>query len=126
MGDSSALANLPLRNAFRVTSTPGARRVVLNAPDVAGAGKAFAVHVTLTAGGSQTLHGVALSVQVPAGWTVTPGSVVFGAVRPGRAIAATFRVTPPAYLPASTGVVHATATVGDLQREAGVTVTVRP
>ncbi|MBV9854161.1 MAG: glycoside hydrolase family 3 C-terminal domain-containing protein [Streptosporangiaceae bacterium] len=126
VGDSSALANLPLRNAFRVTSTPGARRVVLNAPDVAGAGKAFAVHVTLTAGGSQTLHGVALSVQVPAGWTVTPGSVVFGAVRPGRAIAATFRVTPPAYLPASTGVVHATATVGDLQREAGVTVTVRP
>jgi hypothetical protein len=49
---------------------------------------------------------------------------VFVNVGPGQAPAATFLVTPPSYTPNATAVVHATATVGDLQREAGVSVTV--
>ena len=32
VGDSSALANLPLRDAFPMTETPGARQVNVNAP----------------------------------------------------------------------------------------------
>jgi beta-glucosidase len=126
VGDSSALANLPLRNAFRMTSTPGARQVVVTAPSVMRAGKASVVRVTLTAGGSQTLHGVQLALQLPEGWTVTlAGPAVFGTVRPGNAVAATFRVTPPSYSPDVSQVVHATATMGNTQREAGVSVSVQ-
>jgi hypothetical protein len=49
---------------------------------------------------------------------------VFGSVAPGQAPAVTFMVTPPAYAPNATVVVHATATAGDWLREAGVNVTV--
>jgi beta-glucosidase len=125
VGDSSALADLPLRNAFQLTSTPGARQVVVSAPSAMHAGQAATVRVTLTAGGSQTLHGVQLALQLPQGWTATPaGPAVFGTVLPGRAVVATFRVTPPSYSPAVSQVVHATATIDNLQREAGVSVSV--
>ena len=125
MGDSSALANLPLQNAFQMTSTPGARQVAITAPSVLHAGQASVVRVTLTAGGSQTLYGVQLALQLPAGWTVTPAKVVSGPVQPGRADVATFRVTPPSYSPDVSQVVHATATMGNAQREAGVSVSVQ-
>jgi beta-glucosidase len=125
VGDSSALANLPLRNAFQMTSTPGARQVAVTAPSVMHAGKASVVRVTLSAGGSQTLHGVQLALQLPAGWTVTPARVVSGTVQPGAADAATFRVTPPSYSPDVSQVVHATVTMGNTQREAGVSVSVQ-
>jgi beta-glucosidase len=125
VGDSSALADLPLRNAFQLTSTPGARQVVVSAPSAMHAGQAATVRVTLTAGGSQTLHGVQLALQLPQGWTATPaGPAAFGTVPPGRAVVATFRVTPPSYSPAVSQVVHATATIDNLQREAGVSVSV--
>ena len=39
VGDSSALANLPLRGAFAVTATPGARQVVVTAPSRVTAGR---------------------------------------------------------------------------------------
>jgi beta-glucosidase len=126
VGDSSALANLPLRDAFTVTATPGARQVVVTAPDTVTAGKASVVRVTLTAGGSQTLHAVRLALQLPQGWTAVPaGPTVFGTVAPGRAIAATFRVRSPADAVNASDVVHATATMGTAQRENGVSVTVR-
>jgi beta-glucosidase len=125
VGDSSALASLPLRNAFQVTSTPGARQVAVTAPSVMHAGQASVVRVTLSAGGSQTLHGVQLALQLPAGWTVTPARVVSGTVPPGDTVVATFRVTPPSYSPDVSQVVHATATMGDTQREAGVSVSVQ-
>jgi len=125
VGDSSALANLPLRNAFQISSTPGARQVAVTAPSVMHAGQASVVRVTLTAGGSQTLYGVQLALQLPAGWTVTPAKVVSGTVQPGTAVVATFRVTPPSYSPDVSQVVHATATMGNTQREAGVSVSVR-
>jgi beta-glucosidase len=125
VGDSSALVNLPLRGRFTVTSTPGARQVVVTAPSTVTAAMAFPASVTLTAGGSQTLHGVRLSLQVPQGWRVVPaGRTLFGDVRPGQAIAATFLVTPPADSPALSAVVHATATMGTAMRENGITVTV--
>ncbi len=126
VGDSSALANLPLRGAFAVTATPGARQVAVTAPTSVAAGKPFKVRVILAAGGNQTLHGVRLALQLPQGWRATPTSpTVFGTVRPGRAIAATFLVTAPSNSPALNAVVHATATMGAAQRENGVSVLVR-
>jgi beta-glucosidase len=125
VGGSSALADLPLRASFTMPATPGARQVTVTAPSSAAAGKAFAVHVTLSAAGSATLHGVRLALQLPQGWKAAPaGPAVFGSVAPGQAPSATFMVTPPAYAPNATVVAHATATAGDWLREAGVNVTV--
>jgi hypothetical protein len=52
------------------------------------------------------------------------GSTDFTSVAPGTAPTATFQVTPPSYAPNASAVVHATATMGSLAREAGVTITV--
>jgi uncharacterized membrane protein len=99
--------------------------VTVTAPSSAAAGKAFAVRVTLSAAGNATLHGVRLALQLPQGWKAAPaGPAVFGAVAPGQGPSATFMVTPPAYAPNATSVVHATATADDWLREAGVNVTV--
>jgi uncharacterized membrane protein len=82
--------------------------------------------VTLTAAGNESLRNVRLALQLPQGWTArTASRSSFRFVSPVRAPTATFRVTPPAYAPATNEVVHATAGLGpDAQREAGVTVTV--
>ena len=126
VGDSSALANLPLRDAFQVTETPGARQVAVNAPSTMTPGRPSNVTVTLTAGGNETLHGVRVALQLPDGWSVRgAGQKVLGRVKPRRAVAVTFRVTPPSWAPSTNSVVHATADLGpDAQREAGTTVTV--
>ncbi len=125
VGDSSALADLPLRGSFAMASTPGARQVTVSAPSVMRAGKTAAVRVTLSAAGDATLNHVRLALQLPQGWKAVPaGPAVFGSVAPGQAASATFLVTPPSYAPNASAVVHATATMGDLQREAGVSVTV--
>ena len=125
VGDSSSLANLPLHGGFLVTSTPGARQVVVSAPAAMTPGKASTVTVQLTAAGDQTLFGVRISLQVPQGWTAVPRTDAFGVVRPGDAPTATFTVTPPAYAPNTSQTVHATADLGGSDtREAGVTVTV--
>jgi len=126
LGDSSALADLSLRDAFQLTGTPGARRVSVSAPSTMTPGEKSNVTVTLTGGGSETLHNVRLALQLPDGWTVRGnGQKVFGQVKPRRAVAATFVVTPPSWAPSTNSVVHATADLGpDAQREAGATVTV--
>jgi beta-glucosidase len=126
VGDSSALANLPLRDAFGVTETPGARQVYVNAPSSMTPGQPSRVTVTLSSGGDETLHNVRLALQLPDGWTMrSRGKTVFGQVKPRKAVATTFEVTPPSYAPSTNSVVHATADLGpDAQREAGVTVTV--
>ncbi len=126
VGDSSALANLPLRGAFAITATPGARQVVIHAPSTMSPGKPSIVTVQLTASGNETLRHVVLSLQLPGGFTVQPvGPTTFGSVSPSQAPVAKFRVTPAAWVPATNAVVHATADLSPTaQREAGVTVTV--
>jgi beta-glucosidase len=126
VGDSSALANLPLRDAFQVTETPGARQVYVNAPSSMTPGQPSRVTVSLSSGGDETLHNVRLALQLPDGWTMqSRGKTVFGQVKPRKAVATTFVVTPPSYAPSTNSVIHATADLGpDAQREAGTTVTV--
>ena len=125
VGDSSALAGLPLRGSFTIATTAGARQVTVSAPSTMRPGQAAAVRVTLTAGGDATLNAIRLALQLPEGWTAKPtGPTNFGSVAPGRAPAVTFLVTPPRYAPDASAVVHATATTGGWLREAGVTVTV--
>ena len=125
VGDSSALAGLPLRGSFTIATTAGARQVTVSAPSTMQPGQSAAVRVTLTAAGDATLNAVRLALQLPEGWTAKPtGPTVFGSVAPGRAPAVTFMVTPPSYAPNASAVVHATATTGDWLREGGVSTTV--
>ena len=125
VGDSSALAGLPLRGSFTMVTTAGSRQVTVSAPSTMQPGKAAAVRVTLTAAGTATLFNVRLALQLPQGWTARPtGPTVFVSVGPRQAPAVTFLVTPPRYAPNASAVVHATATTGDWLREAGVNVTV--
>ena len=125
VGDSSALAGLPLQGSFMIPTTAGARQVTVSAPSTMPPGQAAAVRVTLTAGGDATLNAVRLALQLPEGWTAKPtGPANFGSVPPGQAPAVTFMVTPPSYAPNASAVVHATATTRDWLREAGVSVTV--
>jgi beta-glucosidase len=126
VGDSSALAGLPLSGSFAVTTSVGSRQVSVSAPSTLTPGQAALVHVRLGAGGSATLQRVRLGVQLPGGFAVQPrGPVVFHGVAPGQAPVATFQVTAPGYAFAQQATVHATANIGrHAQREAGVTATV--
>jgi len=125
LGDSSALANLPLQGTFTVSATPAARQVVITGPSTMLAGQTATVQVQLTASGDETVPDVQLALQLPEGWTAIPiGPTEFTSVAPATAPTATFQVTPPSYWPNTSAVVHATANMGTLTREAGVSVTV--
>ncbi|MBO0805090.1 MAG: glycoside hydrolase family 3 C-terminal domain-containing protein [Nocardiopsaceae bacterium] len=125
VGDSSALANLPLRGSFAVPATPGNRQVSVSAPSTVAPGQPSKVTVTLGAGGNETLPAASLALQLPQGWTATPdGPTTLRDVAPGQPVTATFTVTPPADAPNASAVVHATATMGAATRENGATVTV--
>jgi beta-glucosidase len=125
VGDSSALAGLPLQGTFTMAATPAARQVVITAPSRMQPGRASTVHVQLTASGDETLPEVRLALQLPEGWTATAvGATDFTSAPRGMAPAATFEITPPGYAPNADAVIHATATMGGMLREAGVFVRV--
>ncbi len=126
VGDSSAVAGLPLSGSFAVTSSVGPRQVSVSAPSTFSPGVSALVHVRLSAGGSAVLRRVRLAVQLPPGFTAQPvGPVVFHGVGPATVPEATFQVTAPGYAFAQQATVHATADInGHAQREAGVTATV--
>jgi beta-glucosidase len=125
VGDSSALSDLPLQSTVTMAATPAARQVVITAPSTMQPGQAATVQVQLTASGDETLPDAQLALQLPQGWTAVPvGPTDFTSVAPGTAPTATFQVTPPSYAPSTNAVVHATATIGDMTRESGVSITV--
>ena len=125
VGDSSAMSGLPLQGTFTMTATPAARQVVITAPPAMRPGRASTVRVRLTASGDESLPDVRLGLQLPGGWTATTvGPTHFTSVAPGTSPTATFRVTPPSYAPNANTVVHATATMGNMLRQAGAFVTV--
>jgi beta-glucosidase len=126
VGDSSALANLPVRLAFRLPQTIGTREVTVSAPNTLAPGRAARVSVRLSGGGTARLARVRLALRLPTGFTVTPlGHTTFRNVTPQAAVVARFRIIAPSYAPNASVTVHATATFArDAAREAGVTTTV--
>ncbi|HZE04075.1 MAG TPA: glycoside hydrolase family 3 C-terminal domain-containing protein [Solirubrobacteraceae bacterium] len=126
VGDSSALADLPLRGAFLISTTAGARQVRIHAPHTMHPGQPAVVRVWLTRGGTATLRHVRLALQLPQGFRVRPvRRTVFGRVPSWRSPVAVFRVTPPRYAPAQNVTMHATVNFGRFaQRETGVAATV--
>jgi beta-galactosidase GanA len=66
-------------------------------PSTALAEGPFTVKATLRNPTARPLGGASVSLNVPAGWTITPsGPRSLGAIAPGTAGVASFRVTPPA------------------------------
>jgi beta-glucosidase len=126
VGDSSALAGLPLQGSFSLATTAGSREVSVSAPSTMTPGSPSTVTVDLTASGTQTLPLAKLALQLPQGWTATPiGPASFTNVAPGTALTAQFSVTPASDSPNINATIHATATLGpDLTREAGTSTTV--
>jgi beta-glucosidase len=126
VGDSSALADLPLHGSFGMRTSPAARQVSISTPSTMRPGQQYTVKVKLSASGNQTLPQVRFALQLPDGWQVRPfGRTTFTNVAPSAAPVAKFDVTPPSYAPPTNATVHATADLGSsAQREAGVSVNV--
>jgi beta-glucosidase len=124
VGDSSALANLPLAGSFQIATTAGARQVEIQAPSTMAPGTTSTVKVHLTSDGDARLRDVRLALQVPSGFTVQPvRRTAFANLRPQQSPTAVFRVAAPVWAPAENITVHATANLGRFaQREAGVNV----
>jgi beta-glucosidase len=128
VGDSSALANLPLHGSFQVVRSVGARYATVSAPSVVPPGQTSTVSATLVNDGDYAMPHARFSLKAPAGWTVSNPLPV--TIEPGQKVTVRFRVTVPAdATPANsqtltvsvsplagsrgdrTGVVQATATV---------------
>lgn len=126
VGDSSALANLPVRLSFRLRQSVGARQVRVSGPRQLTPGASAPVTVRLTGGGTARLAAVRLALQLPQGFTATRrGVIVFRHVPARRGLVVRFRITAPRGTPNESVTIHATATLGpDAAREAGVNATV--
>jgi beta-glucosidase len=94
VGDSSALANLPLRGSFTVDRTVGARYATVSAPAAVTPGSPATVTATLVNHGDYAMPQARFALQVPAGWTASSPAPV--TVAPGQTVTEQFRVTAPA------------------------------
>ena len=94
VGDSSALANLPLRDRFTVDRTIGARYATLAAPATVTPGSPASVTATLVNDGDYAMPRAQFRLQVPAGWTASSPAPV--TVAPGQTVTEHFTVTAPA------------------------------
>ena len=103
VGDSSALANLPLRGGFTVTRSVGARYATLHAPSAIGAGSSDTVTATVVNDGDYAMPGSRLLLHVPAGWTVTPAGPFPAVLAPHQAATVRFRVAVPVTAQPGTG-----------------------
>ena len=96
VGDSSALANLPLQSSFAITRTLGARYATVQAPSVIAAGSTATVAATLVNNGDYAMPQARFALAVPFGWKATLAGPVPGAVEPHQTVTARFSVSVPA------------------------------
>jgi beta-glucosidase len=94
VGDSSALANLPLRGSFMVVRSVGARYATLQAPATVVPGATATVSATLVNNGDYTMPQARFTLDAPAGWNVTVPAPV--SIEPGQTVTEQFQVTAPA------------------------------
>jgi beta-glucosidase len=94
VGDSSALADLPLRGGFTVTRSIGARYASVSAPAAVNPGVPATVSATVVNDGDYAMPNARFALQVPPGWSVTsPAPVTVG---PGQSVTRSFQVSAPA------------------------------
>jgi hypothetical protein len=94
VGDSSALANLPLHGRFTVDRTIGTRYATLSAPATVTPGSPASVTATLVNDGDYAMPQARFTLKVPAGWTASRPAPV--TVAPGQTVTEHFTVTAPA------------------------------
>jgi len=95
VGDSSAVANLPLQGGFTVNRTLGALYGSVQAPPAIAAGTSGIVTATLVNDGDYVLPQARFALNVPKGWTATPAGPVPPVVFPGQTVNVRFRVGVP-------------------------------
>jgi beta-glucosidase len=128
VGDSSALANLPLQGSFSVTRSVGARYATLTTPSAAvNPGSAIPVSATFTNDGDYPTGQGIPSLQVPPGWTVTSGTRQPVALAPGQSATENWTVAVPVGADGTTASLTASLTqagraIGNLATSATVTV----
>jgi beta-glucosidase len=93
VGDSSAVANLPLRGRFTVDRTVGARYATLSAPATVTPGSPASVTATLVNHGDYAMPRTQFTLKVPAGWHASSPAPV--TVAPGQTVTEHFTVTAP-------------------------------
>jgi len=133
VGDSSAMASLPLRGSFTITRTIGARYATLTAPATVNPASSFIATATFTNDGDYAMHHVQGRLNTPRGWRVRPASPLPGTIAAHQSVTAAFRVTVPETAQSTTATLTATLTAqpGPPGRQtsltqASTTVTVRP
>jgi beta-glucosidase len=94
VGDSSALAGLPLRGSFTVDRTLGARYATLAAPATVTPGSTATVTATLVNDGDYAMPQARFTLKVPDGWTASSPAPV--TLEPGQTVTEHFTVTVPA------------------------------
>jgi beta-glucosidase len=102
VGDSSALANLPLQGGFTVTRSVGARYATVHAPSTVAPGSTATVTTTVVNDGDYAMSGAKFTLDAPKGWTVTPAGPAPSSVAPQQTVTASFHVTAPAGAAAGT------------------------
>ncbi len=110
VGDSSAVANLPLQGGFTVIRSLGARYATIQAPATIAPGATATVAATLVNDGDFAMPQTAFRLNAPSGWTVTPAGPVPSAVSPHQTVTVPFRVTVPASAQAGTSTLQARIT----------------
>ncbi|HTW05169.1 MAG TPA: glycoside hydrolase family 3 C-terminal domain-containing protein [Streptosporangiaceae bacterium] len=112
VGDSSSLANLPLRGGFTVTRSIGARYATVSAPSVIEPGSTATVTTTLVNDGDYAMPGARFALSAPKGWAVTPAGHTPASIGAGQTVTASFHVTPPAGAAAGSRTLTATVSSG--------------
>jgi beta-glucosidase len=132
VGDSSALAGLPLRGAFTVTRTVGARYATLTVPSAPVApGSTIQVSATFTNDGDYAVPPARPSLRVPRGWTARPAGPASISLAPHQGVTAHWSVGVPVAAQGTSATLTASLTHGRAGPPAGnlaatATVTVRP
>jgi alpha-L-fucosidase len=99
---------------FKIT-TPGVRQVmrnVLDLPETAKAGEPFTATLEVTNPARSTSPDGRITLDVPAGWSVSPTRVTIDALAAGESRNVEFEVTPPAAAPPARHVLKAYADFG--------------
>ena len=95
VGDSSALANLPLQQSFTVSQSVGARTIAVDAPANVAPAAPFTVAATFHNAGDYALDAAHAALGVPAGWTVSAQSQSPSTVAAGQSVTVAWTVKAP-------------------------------
>jgi len=107
VGDSSALASLPLAKGFTVTRSVGARTLTLDVPATAAPDSTFTATATFANAGDYAVDNAQALLQAPSGWTVTPASRMPSTVLAHQTVTLSWKVTVPTAAQGSNGTVTA-------------------